>query len=41
MNRYPLEHWAVLVPGYLGLVPYQGIHTQDSITGYHGWKEAR
>ncbi len=34
-NRYPLEHCAVLVPGYLGLVPHQGIRMQNSISGCH------
>jgi hypothetical protein len=31
MNRYPLEHWAELVLGYLAHVPHQEIRMQDSI----------
>jgi hypothetical protein len=31
MNRYPLDHWAELVLGYLVHVPHQEIRIQDSI----------
>jgi hypothetical protein len=32
MNRYPLDRWVVLVPGYLGRVLHRGIHILGSIT---------
>jgi hypothetical protein len=31
INRYLLERWVVLVPGYLELVLHRGIHIQGSI----------